>query len=112
MKTNSQSLVRVARKMGGLLGMVMVFLSAKSALGATSADPSNGSSLTWDCVETGKNEAGIAMLTFSGAGGLTGYEINVARTLGSSEGGVRVTGDGGRVETDGTNSSHSSISGF
>src|SRR5258706_7058022 len=98
MKTNLQSPIRVARKLGGLLGAVALILSARNiSLAAPSADPSGGGSQTWDCIMSGKNVEGIAFLTFGNDGSLTGSHIFVPKQKTSSTNSSgRTVGDDGR----------------
>jgi hypothetical protein len=99
MKTYLKNLVRASLSMGGwLLTAALLGGSTQTSL-AVSADPSTGSSFTWDLQSTGSGQRGIAFLTFSNNQTFRGYQMwasvpPVTNSASNGRGGS-VTGRGG-----------------
>jgi hypothetical protein len=77
------------------IGTLLFMFLASPCEAALSADPSGGSSNTWDCVFNGSGETGISYLTFSSDFTFSGYEV-VTATPGILNGGAGIdVGRGG-----------------
>ena len=74
MKTHLKKLLQVAASGAGLAIAALLGGSVQTSAAAT-ADPSAGSSFTWDLLSDGSGQKGIAFITFSNDLTFSGYEM-------------------------------------
>src|SRR5579862_7814499 len=75
MKTHLKKLLQVAASGAGLAIAALLVGGSVQTSAAATADPSAGSSFTWDLLSDGSGQKGIAFITFSNDLTFSGYEM-------------------------------------
>ncbi len=99
MKTLKQILLSSLSLRGMAVAALLLGASAQTSR-AGSADPSTGSSFTWDLISSGAGQRGMAFITFSNDGTFRGYQLLAALPANTNL--IVVGRGGGNVGRDGS----------
>jgi hypothetical protein len=97
MKTYLKKLIQASLSWRGMAAAALLLGGSVQTSQAASADPSAGSSFTWDLLSKGAGQRGIALITFSNDSTFRGYQMLAAipPNTNSSSGGRGTTDDRG-----------------
>src|SRR5882757_3803291 len=103
MKTKLKKLIQTSLPLGSLVAAALLLGSTTQTGLAISADPSAGSSFTWDLQSSGGGQRGVAVITFSNNLTFRGYQLlaSLPPNTNSSSGG-RGGGSSGRGDSGGS----------
>jgi hypothetical protein len=104
MKTYLKKLIQASLSWRGMAAAALLLGGSVQTSHAVSADPSAGSSFTWDLLSKGAGQRGIAFITFSNGSTFRGYQMLAAipPDTNSSNGGRGITsGRGGSTGSNG-----------
>jgi hypothetical protein len=106
MKTLKQILLSSLSLRGLAVAALVLGASAQTSR-AGSADPSTGSSFTWDLISSGSGQRGMAFITFTNDGTFRGYQLLAALPANTNL--ITVTRGGAGVGRDGSGGSTNTV---